>query len=95
MIERNGNTEITFPVFLNLMTYRNLNDVSEQQLLLAFNVFDKDQSGHISTEDFRQVILNLQKKLSQKEIEEIMTEANKDGDNTINYLEFAKMMMGK
>jgi len=68
---------------------------AEQQLLHAFNVFDKGLNGRIATDDFRGVINNLGEKLTSNEIREILTEADMDGDGHIDYLEFVKMMMNK
>ena len=61
----------------------------------AFNAFDKDQNGSIAIEDFRGIIENLGEKLHSNEIREIMNEADIDGDGTIDYMEFIKMMVSK
>jgi Ca2+-binding EF-hand superfamily protein len=58
-------------------------------------VFDKNQNGEITTDDFRNVINNLGEKLTQSEIKEILIEADIDGDGCIDYMEFVKMMMSK
>ena len=64
-------------------------------MINAFNVFDKNQNGEITTDDFRNVINNLGEKLTQSEIKEILIEADIDGDGCIDYMEFVKMMMSK
>ena len=61
----------------------------------AFNVFDKQQTGKILTDDFLGVINNLGEKLTPNEIKEIMKEADLDGDGSIDYAEFVKLMMSK
>lgn len=68
---------------------------AEQQLINAFNVYDKNRDGKIATEDFRGIINNLGEKLTQSEIKEIIKEADLDGDGNIDYMEFVKMMMSK
>ena len=94
-IEREGNKEITFPYFLSLMADKMQDSDSEQQLLSAFDVFDKQKNGQIAIEDFKGVVSNLGEKLTANEIREIIKEADKDGDGTIDYVEFVKMMMAK
>ena len=47
------------------------------------------------TEDFRGVINNLGEKLTPNEIKEIMKEADQDGDGSIDYAEFVKLLMSK
>ena len=47
------------------------------------------------TEDFRGVINNLGEKLTANEIREIMKEADGDGDGSIDYAEFVKLLMSK
>ena len=49
---------------------------AERQLINAFNVFDRDKNGRISTEDFRSIVNNLGEKLSPNEIREIIYEAD-------------------
>lgn len=50
VIERDGDPPITFPYFLSLMAAKMQDQDSERQLVNAFDVFDKDQNGGISTE---------------------------------------------
>ena len=68
---------------------------TEKNLINAFNVFDKNRDGQITKEDFRGIINNLGEKLTQSEIEEILKEADLDGDGTIDFNEFVKMMVSK
>ena len=95
VIEQDGNPQITFPYFLSLMADKMQDSDSEQQLLSAFDVFDKHKNGQIAIEDFKGVVGNLGEKLTPNEIREIIREADKDGDGQIDYVEFVKMMMAK
>ena len=95
LIEKDGDPPITFPYFLSLMATKMQDQDAERQLVNAFNVFDKDQNGSISTESFRGVLSNLGEKLTAAEIREILTEADVDGDGRIDYMEFVRMMMSK
>jgi calmodulin len=50
----------------------------------AFNVFDKDGSGTISAEELRQVMKSLGENLTDAEIDEMIAEADKDRNGTID-----------
>ena len=65
---------------------------SEEEFLEAFKVFDKDGDGFISAAELRHIMTNLEEKLTD---DEMIREADVDGDGQINYEEFVKMMMSK
>ena len=56
-------------------------------------MFDKDGNGFISAAELRHVMTNLGEKLTDEEVDEMIREADIDGDGQINYEEFVKMMM--
>ena len=58
-------------------------------------VFDRDGNGFISAAELRHVMTNLGEKLTDEEVDEMIREADVDGDGQINYEEFVKMMMAK
>lgn len=51
----------------------------------AFKVFDKDGNGFISEAELRNVMVNLGEKLTDEEVENMIREADVDGDGQINY----------
>ena len=57
--------------------------------------FDRDGNGFISAAELRHVMTNLGEKLTDEEVDEMIREADVDGDGQINYEEFVKMMMAK
>lgn len=65
---------------------KRLQDVDEEaELREAFKVFDKDGSGSISKAELKLVMENLGEKLTGEEIDEMMAEADKDGNGEIDY----------
>ena len=68
-----------------MMAKTKRNEESEEELLDAFQVFDKDQNGFISSAELRHVMTNLGEKLTEEEVDEMISEADKDGDGQINY----------
>ncbi|CAH9104975.1 unnamed protein product [Cuscuta europaea] len=65
----------------------------EEELAEAFKVLDKDQNGYISSTGLRHVMRNLGEKLSEEEVEQMIKEADLDGDGQVNYDDFVKTMM--
>ncbi|OLQ16815.1 EF-hand domain pair family protein [Cryptosporidium hominis] len=68
---------------------------TEDELIEAFKVFDRDGNGFISAAELRHVMTNLGEKLSDEEVDEMIREADVDGDGQIMYEEFTKMMLSK
>jgi len=94
-VDADGNGTIDFPEFLNLMARKMKDTDSEEELKEAFKVFDKDGNGFISAAELRHVMTNLGEKLTDEEVDEMIREADVDGDGQVNYEEFVKMMMAK
>ncbi|WOK93622.1 calmodulin-7-like isoform X2 [Canna indica] len=67
---------------------------SEEEHKEAFRVFDNDQNGFIFVAKLRYVMTNLREKLTDKEFDKMIREADIDGDGPINYEVFVKVMMG-
>ena len=65
---------------------------SEEEIREAFRIFDKDGNGFVSPAELRHVLSNIGEKLTDEEIDEMIIEADVDGDGLINYEEFVAMM---
>jgi len=86
---------VAFPEFLSLMVRRLSPSDNEEELLMAFKVFDRDGNGFISASELRHVMNNLGEKLTDDELNEMIVEADLDGDGQINYSEFVRVMQAK
>ena len=51
----------------------------------VFRVFDKDGNGYISAAELRHVMTNLGEKLTDDEVDDMIREADLDGDGMVNY----------
>ncbi|TCD69567.1 hypothetical protein EIP91_006989, partial [Steccherinum ochraceum] len=89
-VDADGNGTIDFPEFLTMMARKMRDTDSEEEIKEAFKVFDKDGNGYISAAELRHVMTNLGEKLSDTEVDEMIREADVDGDGQINYEEFVK-----
>ncbi len=90
-----SNGTIDFPEFITMMARKMKDTDSEEEILEAFKVFDKDGNGYISAAELRHIMTNLGEKLTDEEVDEMIREADIDGDGQVNYEEFVKMMMAK
>ncbi|XP_040993059.1 calmodulin-7-like [Juglans microcarpa x Juglans regia] len=93
--DTDNNGTINFVEFLELMARVMKDAALEEELREAFRVFDKDQDGLISEAELRNVMTNLGEKLTKEEVDEMIREVDMDGNNQVDYEEFAKVMMAK
>ena len=97
MIKQEGENEkaetIECQKFLDLMAKR-LKDVdTEEELLAAFRVFDKDKIGKVQVAELRHEMTKLEDKLTDEEIDELIKELDIFGDGMINIEEMVKTIM--
>mmetsp|Transcript_2690 Transcript_2690/g.6483 ORF Transcript_2690/g.6483 Transcript_2690/m.6483 type:complete len:383 (-) Transcript_2690:341-1489(-) len=93
-VDADGSGILEFTEFLCLMSRKMKDTDSEEELVEAFRVFDKDGSGKIKMDGLRHVMTNLGEKITDEEINEMCSEADMDGDGDIDYMEFIAMMLG-
>ena len=91
-VDTDGNGVIDFTEFLTLMDRKLMFLDGDEDIKEAFRLFDKDGNGVISAAELHQMMNNLGEKLTESEIEEMIKEADLDGDGQINYQEFVTMM---
>lgn len=91
-VDTDGSGTVEFDEFVGLMTKYLLSSNPEEDLRESFKVFDKDGNGFISAAELRLVMTNLGEKMTDAEVDEMILEADLDGDGQINYEEFVRMM---
>ena len=92
-VDIDGNGTIDFKEFLGLMARKMRDNDSEEELIEAFKVFDRDGNGLISNVELQHVMASLGENVTMDEVDEMIKEADLDGDEYINYEEFVKMIM--
>jgi len=48
-------------------------------------IFDKDGNGYISANELREVMLSLGEQVTNEEVDEMMREADQDGDGFVSF----------
>eukprot|EP00090_Calanus_glacialis_P000410 TRINITY_DN10246_c0_g1_i2.p1 TRINITY_DN10246_c0_g1~~TRINITY_DN10246_c0_g1_i2.p1 ORF type:complete len:163 (-),score=61.92 TRINITY_DN10246_c0_g1_i2:22-471(-) len=84
--------QIEFPEFCNMMSAKMGTVNDEDMIRMAFRVLSKDGSGTIKSSAFKHLMTHIGDKLSEEEVDDLITEADKDGDGDLNYEEFVKML---
>lgn len=62
---------------------------ADEEIREAFKVFDKNGDGFVEVAELRQVLQGLGEPLSEAELQEMIKEADTDGDGRISYQEYA------
>ncbi|RXI03138.1 hypothetical protein DVH24_003790 [Malus domestica] len=88
--DADGNGTIDYDEFITATMHLNRMD-KEEHLYTAFQHFDKDSSGFITTEELEQVLREYGMH-DGRDIREIIAEIDADNDGRINYDEFVAMM---
>ena len=110
-IDTDKSGDIDFGEFMGLMSDPKFNDLAKNEHRQAFEMFDKDGSGHISISELRETFRKIGKpqvdfqmvnltqglrplpghRLDEDELNQIVKEADLDGDKHINYEEFLQV----
>lgn len=67
-VDADGNGLIDFAEFVTLMARKMNNTDKDAEIREAFNVFDKDGSGKISSDELRQIMKSLGEDLTEEEV---------------------------
>ncbi|XP_069110890.1 uncharacterized protein [Argopecten irradians] len=92
-VDTDGSGTIDFPEFLSMMVRTLKDSPDHEELLEAFRVFDKDGNGFINAKELRHVMISLGEKLTEEEVDEMIKEADQDGNEQIDYGEFVSMIL--
>ncbi|KAK0086378.1 hypothetical protein PV325_003310 [Microctonus aethiopoides] len=83
---------ISFEEFLNLMTTKMREKDSKEEVLKAFRLFDDDDTGKITFKNLKRVAKELGENMTDEELQEMIDEADNDGDGEISEAEFFRIM---
>uniref|UniRef100_A0A286XIS0 EF-hand domain-containing protein n=1 Tax=Cavia porcellus TaxID=10141 RepID=A0A286XIS0_CAVPO len=64
----------------------------KEEILKAFKLFDDDNTGSITLNNIKRVAKELGENLTDNELQEMLSEADFDGDGAINEEEFLRIM---
>ncbi len=102
-VDKDGTGVIEYQDFLDLMTVKMVT-LSEtiltpqaerdplEEIRKAFKLFDDDETGKISLKNLRRVAKELGETMTDEELQEMIDEADRDGDGEISEEEFIRIM---
>merc|ERR1711997_1437936 len=66
----------------------------KKELKEAFRIYDKEGNGYISTDTLKEILKELDSKLTNEDLDNIIEEVDEDGSGTLDFDEFMDMMAG-
>merc|ERR1719281_1552006 len=60
----------------------------KKELKEAFRIYDKDQQGYITTDTLKEILREIDNKLSEEDLDGIIEEVDEDGSGTLDFDEF-------
>ncbi|XP_014379442.1 centrin-1-like [Alligator sinensis] len=91
-VDKEGSGKINFDLFLHAMTQKMSEPDSKEDILKAFKLYDQNGTGKISFENLKCVANEIGENLTDEELQEMIDEADMDGDGEVNEQEFLQIM---
>merc|ERR1719329_1715491 len=91
-VDDDGSGTLEYEEFLKMMTHKILNRDPKDEILKAFRLFDDDETGKISFKNLKRVAKELGERITDEELQEMIDEADRDGDGEVNEEEFLRIM---
>merc|ERR1712097_56807 len=91
-VDDDGSGSVDYPEFLDMMAHKILNRDPVEEINKAFKLFDDDNTGRVTFKNLKRVAKELVERLTDEELQEMIDEADRDGDGEVNEEEFLRIM---
>merc|ERR1719262_260183 len=91
-VDDDGGGSIGFDEFLRMMTNKILNKDPKDDMVKAFKLFDDDNTGFVTLKNMKRVAKETNQTLDEDELQEMLNDADRDGEGQLNEEEFLTMM---
>ncbi|NEU34834.1 EF-hand domain-containing protein [bacterium LRH843] len=66
----------------------------QEELREAFRLYDKEGNGYITTDVLREILKELDDKITSEDLDMMIAEIDSDGSGTVDFDEFMEVMTG-
>merc|ERR1712185_490546 len=94
-VDNDGNGTFEFAEFLSMMTGKMGEKDSREDIEKVFKLFDDDNTNKISFRNLARVAEELGETIDDEELQDMINQADRDGDGQINVDEFYRIMKKK
>merc|ERR1719453_571893 len=94
-VDNDGNGTIEFAEFLSMMTATMGEKDSREDIEKVFKLFDDDGTSKITFKNLARVAEELGETIDDEELQDMINQADRDGDGQINVDEFYRIMKKK
>merc|ERR550532_3217103 len=91
-VDKESSGKLSLDSFMMLMGNKMSEKDTKEEILKAFKLFDDDDTGKITFTNLRRVAAELGENLTDEELQEMIDEADRDGDGEVNQDEFLRIM---
>jgi len=91
-LDKNNDGTIDFEEFMLLMSGKLGDKDAKEDIVKAFRLFDDDETNKVSFKNLKRVAKELGEAMGDEELQEMIDEADTDGDGEVNEEEFLKIM---
>ncbi|XP_046992507.1 troponin C, isoallergen Bla g 6.0101 isoform X2 [Schistocerca americana] len=97
-VDADGSGQLEFDEFVQLAARFLVEEDAEamqQELREAFRLYDKEGNGYITTGVLREILRELDDKITEEELDMMIEEIDSDGSGTVDFDEFMEVMTGE
>merc|ERR1712090_102680 len=91
-VDKDDSGRLSLDAFMQLMANKMAEKDTKEEIIKAFKLFDDDETGQITFSNLRRVAKELGENLTDEELQEMIDEADRDGDGEVNQEEFLRIM---
>lgn len=90
--DTDGSGMIDFTEFEKLMTLKLGERDANEEMAKAFRLFDDDETGYVTFKNLKRVAMELGEDISDEELQEMIDEADRDGDGRVTQDDFVRIL---
>jgi len=91
-VDKDNSGRLSLDAFMQLMANKMAEKDTKEEIMKAFKLFDDDETGQITFTNLRRVAKELGENLTDEELQEMIDEADRDGDGEVSQDEFLRIM---